>query len=61
MFPYCPNILLITAAAERRGIKPYRLTPNKQTYKYEPGKPITIEKSKRLSIERSKSRIFFAV
>jgi hypothetical protein len=29
MFPYCPNILLITAAAERRGIKPYRLTPNK--------------------------------
>jgi hypothetical protein len=33
MFPYCPNILLITAAAERRGIKPYRLTPNKNVSK----------------------------
>jgi hypothetical protein len=34
MFPYCPNILLITAAAERRGIKPYRLTPNKKNPDY---------------------------
>jgi len=34
---------------------------NKQTYKYEPGKPITIKKSKELCIERSKSKIFFAV
>jgi RimJ/RimL family protein N-acetyltransferase len=39
----------------------YEYLSDKQTYKYEPGKPITMEKSKRLCIERSKNRIFFAV
>jgi len=34
---------------------------DKQTYKYEPGKPITIEKAKKLCIERSKNKIFSAV
>jgi len=34
---------------------------DKQTYKYEPGKPITIKKSKKLCIERSKNHIFLAV
>jgi RimJ/RimL family protein N-acetyltransferase len=39
----------------------YEYLSDKQTYKYEPGKPITMEKSKRLCIERSKNRMFFAV
>jgi [ribosomal protein S5]-alanine N-acetyltransferase len=39
----------------------YDYLSNGQTYKYEPRKPITIKKSKELCIERSKSRIFFAV
>ena len=39
----------------------YDYLSNKKTYKYEPGNPITLKKSKELCIERSKSRIFFAV
>jgi RimJ/RimL family protein N-acetyltransferase len=39
----------------------YEYLSDKQTYKYEPGKPITMEKSKKLCIERSKRHIFFAV
>ncbi len=39
----------------------YEYLSDKQTYKYEPGKLITIEESKKLCIERSKNRIFLAV
>jgi len=39
----------------------YDYLSNKQTYKYEPGKPINIKKSKELCIKRSKNRTFFAV
>jgi len=39
----------------------YEYLSDKQTYKYEPGKPITIEKSKKLCLERSKNTMFFAV
>jgi len=39
----------------------YDYLSNKQTYKYEPGKPITIKKSKELCIERSKGKTFLAV
>jgi len=39
----------------------YEYLSDKQTYKYEPGKPITTEEAKKMCIERSKNRIFFAV
>jgi len=39
----------------------YEYLSDRRTYKYEPGKPITIEKSKELCIERSKNKLFFAV
>jgi RimJ/RimL family protein N-acetyltransferase len=39
----------------------YEYLSDKQTYQYEPGKPITLEKSKKLCIERSKNHLFFAV
>jgi RimJ/RimL family protein N-acetyltransferase len=39
----------------------YEYLSDKQTYKYEPGKPITAEKSKNLCFERSKNSIFLAV
>jgi len=39
----------------------YEYLSDRQTYKYEPGKPITMEKSRKLCIARSKNRAFFAV
>jgi len=39
----------------------YEYLSDKQTYKYEPGKPITIEKAKKLCVERAKNNLFFAV
>ncbi|WP_461256758.1 GNAT family N-acetyltransferase [Treponema sp. R80B11-R83G3] len=39
----------------------YEYLSDKQTYKYEPGKQITIEKAKELCIERSRNKAFFAV
>jgi len=39
----------------------YEYLSDRRTYKYEPGKPITITQSKKLCIERSKNRIFYAV
>jgi len=39
----------------------YEYLSDKQTYEYEPGKPITTEQSKELCIERAKNRTFFAV
>jgi len=39
----------------------YEYLSDRQTYKYEPGKPITIEEAKRLCVARSKNRRFFAV
>jgi len=53
--------LIIRQFAEKDYIALYDYLSNKQTYKYEPGKPITLKKSKELCIERSKSKIFFAV
>jgi len=39
----------------------YEYLSDKKTYNYEPGKPITMKKSKKLCIERSKNDIFLAV
>ena len=39
----------------------YEYLSDRRTYRHEPGKPITIEKSKELCIERSKNKLFFAV
>ena len=39
----------------------YEYLSDKKTYKYEPGKPITIAQSKKLCVERSKNKIFYAV
>jgi len=39
----------------------YEYLSDRRTYKYEPGKPITITQSKKLCIERSRNRIFYAV
>jgi RimJ/RimL family protein N-acetyltransferase len=39
----------------------YEYLSAKETYKFEPGEPITIETAKRLCIERSKSNDFLAV
>jgi len=39
----------------------YEYLSDKETYKYEPGKPITIEKAKDLCEERSKDNKFLAV
>jgi RimJ/RimL family protein N-acetyltransferase len=53
--------LIIRQFTDNDYIDLYEYLSDKQTYKYEPGKPITIEKSKKLCIERSKSIMFFAV
>jgi RimJ/RimL family protein N-acetyltransferase len=39
----------------------YEYLSDKQTYKYEPGKPITIEEAKKLCTERAKGQMFLAV
>jgi RimJ/RimL family protein N-acetyltransferase len=39
----------------------YEYLSDKETYKYEPGEPITLEKAKDVCIERSKSNDFLAI
>ncbi len=39
----------------------YEYLSDEETYKYEPGEPITLKKAKELCEERSKNNIFFAV
>jgi len=53
--------LIIRQFNENDYIDLYEYLSDKQTYKYEPGKPITTKKSKKLCIERSKNKVFFAV
>ena len=42
-------------------IELYEYLSDRRTYNYEPGKPISIEKSKEICIERARNKIFFAV
>jgi len=53
--------LKIRTFTENDYVDLFEYLSDRQTYKYEPGKPITIEKSKKLCIERSKSGNFLAV
>jgi RimJ/RimL family protein N-acetyltransferase len=53
--------LKIRRFTENDYIDLYEYLSDKRTYKYEPGKPITIKHSKKLCIERSKNQIFLAV
>jgi RimJ/RimL family protein N-acetyltransferase len=53
--------LIIRKFKENDYLDLYEYLSDKQTYKYEPGKPIKIEEAKNLCIERSKENTFLAV